>query len=144
MRTDPSPRILRGVVLADAAKHVADALAEKSLRDREAALAEIARSFASEIAKPTPSHAEALSANVRNRPIAAIGERSQNGPMDISLAAFAIGLLIGSAMFWAPFFALAYYRRRFGGTPRGYLLGFAITWLATVALFALMTVWENR
>ncbi len=42
-----------GIILADAAKHLADALANEGLRDRTAALREIARSFAAEIDEPT-------------------------------------------------------------------------------------------
>lgn len=42
-----------GIILADAAKHLADALASLGIRDRETALQEIARSFASEVQNPT-------------------------------------------------------------------------------------------
>lgn len=42
-----------GIILADAAKHIADALAAQGLRDRERALEVIARSFARELEGPT-------------------------------------------------------------------------------------------
>ena len=42
-----------GIMLADVAKHVADALAKEGLRNRDIALREIFRSFASELEEPT-------------------------------------------------------------------------------------------
>lgn len=42
-----------GIVLADAARHLADALASMGLRDRNAALEEIKRSFSTELDNPT-------------------------------------------------------------------------------------------
>lgn len=44
-----------GIILADVAKHVADALAKEGLRNPDAALREIFRSFASELEEPTSS-----------------------------------------------------------------------------------------
>jgi hypothetical protein len=42
-----------GIILADVAKHLADALHEEGLRDRDVAIREIFRSFASELGEPT-------------------------------------------------------------------------------------------
>ena len=42
-----------GIILADAARHVADALSLQGLRERDAALREIQLSFEAELAKPT-------------------------------------------------------------------------------------------
>jgi len=63
--------------------------------------------------------------------------------MDVSLTSAFTGLLIASAILWAPIFAFAFHRRSFGGTARDYFLGFAGTWAATVTFFVLWTVWEN-
>lgn len=62
----------------------------------------------------------------------------------ITYTDFFIGAMIGSGILWAPIFALAYFRRQFGGSARKYSLAFAGTWFATVATFALLTAWENR
>ena len=42
-----------GIILADAAKHVADALSSRGIRDREATLSKIRLSFAAELDNPT-------------------------------------------------------------------------------------------
>ncbi len=42
-----------------------------------------------------------------------------------------------------PIFAFAYSRRQFGGSARNYFFAFAATWFATVALFVILTIWEN-
>ncbi|OHT18792.1 DUF5076 domain-containing protein [Edaphosphingomonas haloaromaticamans] len=42
-----------GIILADVANHIADALAKEGLRDRDAAIREIFRSFVSELGEPT-------------------------------------------------------------------------------------------
>lgn len=42
-----------GILLADTARHVADALAKAGSRDRDSALAEISRRFVAECAKPS-------------------------------------------------------------------------------------------
>lgn len=42
-----------GIILADVAKHLADALGKEGLRNRDIALREIFRSFASELEEPT-------------------------------------------------------------------------------------------
>ena len=42
-----------GIILADAAKHIADALSKSGLRERSAALAEVRRSFVDELDDPT-------------------------------------------------------------------------------------------
>ncbi len=42
-----------GVILADVAKHVADALSKEGVRNRDTALSEISRSFAAELQQPT-------------------------------------------------------------------------------------------
>ena len=55
-----------------------------------------------------------------------------------------IGLMIGSALFWAPIFAIAYVRNQSRGSPRSYFLAFASTWFATVAFFVLLSLWENQ
>jgi len=53
------------------------------------------------------------------------------------------GVAIAGAALWAPFFALAYARRKFGGERRNYALAFAATWLVTVGLFVGLTLLEN-
>ncbi len=42
-----------GMILADAARHIADALASLGLRESEAALQELRRNFEAELDKPT-------------------------------------------------------------------------------------------
>ncbi len=64
--------------------------------------------------------------------------------MEITYAEAFIGLLLVSAIMWGPIFAFPYVRRQFGGSARSYVLAFAGTWFATVALLVLLTVWENR
>jgi hypothetical protein len=64
--------------------------------------------------------------------------------MDVTYTEALIGLMIGSATLWGPLFAFAYFRRQFGGSAKGYLVGFAGTWLATVLTFVVLTVLENR
>jgi hypothetical protein len=44
-----------GTILADAARHIADAMASLGLRDGEAALVAIRRAFEAELDKPTSS-----------------------------------------------------------------------------------------
>ena len=52
------------------------------------------------------------------------------------------GLALASAMCWGAIFGFAYSRRRFGGSARGYLAGFALAWAVTVACFVLLTILE--
>ncbi len=52
------------------------------------------------------------------------------------------GFAIGGALLWAPFFALAYARRKFGGSARNYFLGFLAAWFVT-GFFVVWTLLEN-
>lgn len=52
-------------------------------------------------------------------------------------------LVLGAALMWGVIFALAYAGRQFGGSARGYFVGFMIAWVASVLFFVLLTVWEN-
>jgi hypothetical protein len=55
-----------------------------------------------------------------------------------------VGLLLSSGITWGAMFALAYCRRQFAQPARGYIGGFLATWVLTVIIFTLATVWENR
>jgi hypothetical protein len=54
-----------------------------------------------------------------------------------------LALVLAMALMWGAIFALAYAGRQFGGSARGYFVGFMIAWVATVLFFVLLTVWEN-
>jgi hypothetical protein len=64
--------------------------------------------------------------------------------MDVSYAGAFAGFVIAAAVLWAPFFAIAYHRRKFGGTARSYLLAFGATWAGTAGFFIIWTLLENR
>jgi len=64
--------------------------------------------------------------------------------MDISYGGAMLGLTLASALMWGVVIGFAYARRQFGGSARGYFAVFLILWLATIAFFVGLTIWENR
>ncbi len=52
-------------------------------------------------------------------------------------------LTLTAFLFWSPMFALAYSKRRFGGTKWGYVMGWAITSLVTILLFVALSIYES-
>ena len=53
------------------------------------------------------------------------------------------GIAVSAALLWGVVFSFAYSRRQFGGTARGYTTAGFITWLATMAIFMLMSLAEQ-
>ena len=61
----------------------------------------------------------------------------------LTLAAMLFYLSLSALMVWAPIFAFAFWRRQFGGSPRGYFKAYLATSFATVAFFVLLGVAEE-
>jgi hypothetical protein len=60
------------------------------------------------------------------------------GHLEITVAEAIFMAFVGSLIFWAPLFGLAYARRRFGGEARNYAMACLATAAASTAAFVLL------
>ena len=53
------------------------------------------------------------------------------------------GIMLGAAVLWGGIFSFAYWRRRFGGSIRSYARAAFLTWLGTVGILLVMSIFER-
>jgi hypothetical protein len=65
------------------------------------------------------------------------------GHLTLSILGALAALSVSALLVWAPVFAFAYARRRFGGTWQNYLKAYLSVCALTVAAFVLLGLVEN-